>query len=313
MTVSYEQPATHVPASRRRGPWSTRPWTSPPRSRRPSQRKARRAKRFLHSGVAVVDLAEQAVHVMNLEQGRDDRVESLGRQPQALTLRRERDAHLCRRRLVRPSADGAVAPASSPLARSTAATCTHAPGVPDATSACAASSASASVIAYVGSHDWYRATSGCDRYATNARRSSACSGPSRRRLVAVISITGGGSLEDGRWLEPLDDRIDPERKLPHDLRDCHDRLRRAASRGITSSTTASPVMSDKRPSDEPQHRQASRHQAGPVPRVAMDQPVPDADDEAGTEDERPVADRNERFRVVEHQRRRPRRGSAGAT
>ena len=47
----------------------------------------------------------------------------------------------------------AQSPTSSPLARSSAATCTHTPGVPNAMSACAASNASASVMEYVGSHD----------------------------------------------------------------------------------------------------------------------------------------------------------------
>ena len=36
------------------------------------------------------------------------------------------------------------------------------------------------------------------------------------------------------------------------------------------------------------------HQAGPVHQVAQDQPVPDADNEAGPELERPVLERRER-------------------
>ena len=46
---------------------------------------------------------------MVLEEGRDDRAEGLGRQPRALAVGRERDAHLGGRRLVRKDVDGAIA------------------------------------------------------------------------------------------------------------------------------------------------------------------------------------------------------------
>ena len=69
--------------------------------------------------------------------------------------------------------------------------------------------------------------------------------------------------------------------------------------GITSSTTNRPRNADERVCDEPQYRQASRDQAGPVHHVAQDQPVPHADNEAGTEHERPIANRNQRSRVVD--------------
>ena len=44
----------------------------------------------------------------------------------------------------------------------------------------------------------------------------------------------------------------------------------------------------------PQHRHAPRHEAGSVHQVAEYQPVPDADDPAWPEQERPVVDRDER-------------------
>ena len=108
-----------------------------------------------HAGVAVVGLGEHAMQVMVVDEGRDDRAEGLGRQARALAAGRERDVHLGGPRLVGKDVNGAVAD-QPPLVRSSAATCTHAPGVPNATSACAASSASALVMLYVGSHDWYR-------------------------------------------------------------------------------------------------------------------------------------------------------------
>jgi hypothetical protein len=46
---------------------------------------------------------------MNLEQGRDDRAESLGRQPRALAAGRHRYPNLDGRRLVRQDVNGAIA------------------------------------------------------------------------------------------------------------------------------------------------------------------------------------------------------------
>lgn len=63
----------------------------------------------LDSRIAVIDLAEHAVHVMNLEQGRDDRAEGLGCQSRALAVGRERDPDLGGRRLIRQDVDSAIA------------------------------------------------------------------------------------------------------------------------------------------------------------------------------------------------------------
>ena len=65
----------------------------------------------------------------------------------------------------------------------------------------------------------------------------------------------------------------------------------------TPNTTKMPTRHQalERASDHSQPGQASRHQAGSVHQVAQDQPVPDADDEAGPELERPVLDRGERL------------------
>jgi hypothetical protein len=52
---------------------------------------------------------------------------------------------------------------------------------------------------------------------------------------------------------------------------------------------------DQRAADQPEHGHAPRHQAGAVHQVAQDQPVADADDEPGTEQERPVLDGDERL------------------
>ncbi len=47
--------------------------------------------------------------------------------------------------------------------------------------------------------------------------------------------------------------------------------------------------------DEPQHGHAPWHESGAVHQVAQNQPVPDADDEAGSEQERPIMERDQRL------------------
>ena len=54
---------------------------------------------------------------------------------------------------------------------------------------------------------------------------------------------------------------------------------------------ADPGKGDEGAADESQHGKAAWHQAGPVHQVGQDQPVADADDEAGAEQERQVLDR----------------------
>jgi hypothetical protein len=99
--------------------------------------------------------------------------------------------------------------------------------------------------------------------------------------------------EDGRGPESLDGRVDAERQLPEELRDGRDALARAP-RFDDVEQDGDPRGADQRPSDEPQHRHARWHQAGPVHEVTEHQPVADADDEAGAEDERPVVEGDER-------------------
>src|SRR5436305_15140991 len=93
------------------------------------------------------------------------------------------------------------------------------------------------------------------------------------RVIRVSARRSGrgreAGLEDWGCLEPLDDRIDPERQLPEELRDCRDGLRRAAS-GDYVEHHPDPRDADERARDEPQHRQASRHQAGTVHQVTQD-------------------------------------------
>src|SRR5215207_3370201 len=55
-----------------------------------------------------------------------------------------------------------------------------------------------------------------------------------------------------------------------------------------------PGSAEQGTSDEPQHGHAAWHQARPVYQVAQDQPIPDADNEARPEQERPIMDRDER-------------------
>ena len=68
-----------------------------------------------------------------------------------------------------------------------------------------------------------------------------------------------------------------------------------------------PRRRDQRSTDDADQRHAARHQARPVHQVAQDQPGPEAVDEAGSEQERPVVDRDERLadrrRAMPHRRR----------
>ena len=76
---------------------------------------------------------------------------------------------------------------------------------------------------------------------------------------------------------------------------------------MTPNNTAIPDAQINAPPTIPSWARRRGHEAGPVHQVAEDQPVPDADDEAGAEQERPVvqcdegpADRDERGRVRAH-------------
>ena len=128
------------------------------------------------------------------------------------------------------------------------------------------------------------------------RRTSGSSGTSLAQRGGSPAREAG--LQDWGCLEPLDDGVDAERQLPDELRDGRDGLRRAAFVDYVEHHPE-PRNADESASDESQYRQASRHEAGPVHQVAKDQPVPDAENEAGTEYERPIANRDERFCVRE--------------
>ena len=94
-------------------------------------------------------------------------------------------------------------------------------------------------------------------------------------------------------LNPLDDEPDAERELPDELREDPDHLPHGA-RLDDPEHRGGRIRTQHRTRDEPQHGQAPRHQAGSVHQVAQQHPVPDADDEAGPERERPSMHRDER-------------------
>ena len=64
-------------------------------------------------------------------------------------------------------------------------------------------------------------------------------------------------------------------------------------RSMTSNMTAIPESDHQWTSDEPEHRHASWHQAGPIHQVAQDHSVRDAGEEAWPDQERPIIDRDE--------------------
>src|SRR3984957_16319213 len=109
-----------------------------------------------------------------------------------------------------------------------------------------------------------------------------------------VHVSRRASLSgDGRRLESLDHEVDAQRQLPEDLRDRRDELRCGAWLDDVEQH-GGPRDDDQRTSDQAQDRHAPRHEAGAVHQVTQDQPVPDADDPARPEQERPVVDRDER-------------------
>src|SRR5215203_2554543 len=99
---------------------------------------------------------------------------------------------------------------------------------------------------------------------------------------------------DRRWIESPHSEPDAKRQLPKELRDGRDILHHTPclddpeQDGDTRSD-------DQRTADEPQHGHGPRHQGGTVHQVAQHQPVPDADDEAGSEQARPFMERDQRL------------------
>ena len=64
---------------------------------------------------------------------------------------------------------------------------------------------------------------------------------------------------------------------------------------MTPNITAIPDAHTSGPPTSPSTAMRRGHQAGPVHQVAQQQPVPDADHEAGSEQERPVVDGDQRL------------------
>src|SRR5829696_8650265 len=84
----------------------------------------------------------------------------------------------------------------------------------------------------------------------------------------------------------------------------------AESGSMTPSRAAVPPARRTGPATSPSRAIPPRHEAGPVHQPAQDQPVPDADDPAGAEQERPVMDRDQRL-AGGHERARIPTGSSG--
>jgi hypothetical protein len=118
---------------------------------------------------------------------------------------------------------------------------------------------------------------------------------SHRRGWGALARSGisGSTGQDRRGLESFDHEVDAKRQLPDEFRDCRDDLR-CGARLEDVEQHSGPRGDDQRTSDEPQDRHAPRYEARSVHQVAQDQPVPDADDPARPEQERPVVDRDER-------------------
>jgi hypothetical protein len=99
--------------------------------------------------------------------------------------------------------------------------------------------------------------------------------------------------EDRRGPESFKDQVNAKRRLPSDLRECRDDLPRRACLE-DAEHDGDPRSADQRTSDEPQHGHPPWHQAGSVHQVAEQESVPDADNEAGSEQRRPIIDRDQR-------------------
>ena len=84
----------------------------------------------------------------------------------------------------------------------------------------------------------------------------------------------------------------------------------SAESGSTTPSSAAIPPEKNGTGDEPQHGHAPRHQAGPVHQPAEDEPVPDADNEARAQQERPVMECDQRL-ADRHQRARIRAGGSG--
>ncbi len=90
---------------------------------------------------------------------------------------------------------------------------------------------------------------------------------------------------DRRRPESFDGEVDAKRQLPQELRDCRNPLPRTGELEDVEQH-GDPRGANQRTSDEPQHGHPPWHQAGAVHQVAQYQPVPKADNEAGSEQER---------------------------
>src|SRR5918994_3399678 len=122
-------------------------------------------------------------------------------------------------------------------------------------------------------------------------------------------IGGGRHGSQGRFIETLDDEPDAKRQLPNELREGREDLPHRAYLDDPE-YRGDPRRHDQRTADESQHGQAPGHESGGVHQVAQTQPVPYADYEAGSEQERPVMERHQRI-ADRHQRAAIRASSPG--
>ena len=97
----------------------------------------------------------------------------------------------------------------------------------------------------------------------------------------AIIISGGRQGCQGRSVESLDDQPDAEQQFPKELRDSRDDLPPAPCLDDPEEH-ADPRSDDQGTADEPQHGHSPWNESGGVHQVAQDQPVPYADDEAGS-------------------------------
>src|SRR5918993_1919751 len=115
--------------------------------------------------------------------------------------------------------------------------------------------------------------------------------PSRRAELDEWGLLGPRECRR-RCPVALDDEIDADPQLPNELRDRHQRLYRATGRNDVQDDEGS-RDDDERPTDQPEHGKARGHQAGPVHEPPQDQAVPDADEDARPDPERPLIDRKD--------------------
>jgi hypothetical protein len=111
------------------------------------------------------------------------------------------------------------------------------------------------------------------------------------RRYAIIGVARQGSQR--RWVEALDDEPEAKRQLPQELRDDHEAPQHRHWLEDPEQD-ADETSEEHRAGDEPQQSHAPWHQARAVHQVAQNQPVADAYNKAGSEQERPIMKCDER-------------------